>query len=140
MIKVAFIEDNELLLNEYEATLQVSKEIECVLAVDGIESFIQTYDSEAIDLIFLDLMLVGMDGLNGIPKLQKLVPQASIIILSLYITNKLIAKALKAGASGYLAKGMEGEELINGIKKMYDNKDLFSPDMRDKMLKFFNPL
>ena len=104
MIKVAFVEDNEQLLKEYQETVQQSAEIECVLAVDGIEAFIQEYNSETIDLIFLDLMLVGTDGIDGIPKLQNLVPQASIIILTLYITNKLMVKALNAGAKGYLAK------------------------------------
>ncbi len=70
------------------------------------------------DIAILDVTMPGRSGLDIIHEIKQLRPKLPIIVLSMYSEDQYAARALKAGASGYITKEKAAEELIDAIKKV----------------------
>lgn len=68
------------------------------------------------DLILLDLSMPGLNGLDALPALRKVAPQAKILILTMYDDPQYLRATLKQGASGYVLKKAADAELISAIR------------------------
>jgi DNA-binding NarL/FixJ family response regulator len=63
------------------------------------------------DVVVLDLSMPGMDGLEAIPRIQEVAPEARILVFSGYTAERMAEPALARGASRYVEKGSKIEEL-----------------------------
>ena len=72
-------------------------------AGDGLAG-IEAVRSERPDVVLLDLSMPVMDGLEALPSIRQLVPEAKIIVLSAFGATQLSERALASGADGYLQK------------------------------------
>lgn len=70
-------------------------------------------------IALIDIEMPGMDGMELNAALQRLYPQLKVIILSAHSSPRLIARAIHAGACGYLLKNCDKEELIGAIESTY---------------------
>lgn len=68
------------------------------------------------DVIFLDISMPELNGLDAITQIQKASPQSKIVILSMYDKTSYICKALSNGVSAYLLKDVTANELFSAIE------------------------
>jgi len=92
-------------------------------ASDGPEA-IRAVEQETYDLILLDLRLQTMDGLETLAEIRKISPLVPVIIMTAYASVKTAVGALKAGATDYLTKPLDIEELKVLIEKALELYDL----------------
>ncbi len=80
--------------------------IECLQISSSVEDFLKVIiTSEKLpDIILLDINLLGMSGIKGIPLILNELPKADVIMLTTFEDNDSIYKALCAGACSYLSK------------------------------------
>jgi len=71
-----------------------------------------------VELVFLDLNLPDIDGIELIPQIRKQFRDIKIFVITSYGDYKFVGQALKNGADGYILKSNEPEELINGIEEL----------------------
>jgi DNA-binding NarL/FixJ family response regulator len=86
------------------------------------------------DVAILD---IGMPRLNGIDATRQIVRQAPgvrVLILSMHLDEAYVARALDAGATGYLLKDSADVDLINGVSAVATGKSFFSPAVAEIML------
>ena len=85
------------------------------------EKAIELAKKEHFDLVFLDVHLPGISGIEVIDKIKAILPEAKIIMISgRIVNNKLINKVKKKGASGYLQKPFrlgEIDKILSNLKK-----------------------
>jgi len=86
------------------------------------------------DVILLDNHLPGVRGVNAIGSLQEAAPQARIIMLTVSEDEADLAAALRAGASGYLLKTMEGNALSDAIRSAMHGASVVAPEMTGKLI------
>jgi DNA-binding NarL/FixJ family response regulator len=79
----------------------------------------------APDLIVLDFLMPGMDGLEAARQLAKLVPQVPILMFSLHISPQLIEQARDAGVRGAVSKS-DPRRLIEGVEAVLRNEPYFA--------------
>lgn len=70
------------------------------------------------DIVLLDLAMPVMDGLQALPQLRELLPDATIVIFSGYEHHSLAQEALNAGADGYIEKGAAVTHLVEQIRQL----------------------
>jgi len=92
-------------------------------AADGPEA-IRAIEQETFDLILLDLRLQTMDGIETLAEIRKISPLVPVIIMTAYASVKTAVEALKAGATDYLTKPLDIEELKVLIEKSLELYDL----------------
>ena len=68
------------------------------------------------DVILLDVRMPEMDGLVALAKLKELLPQASVLMVTLYDDTDYLLKAVSSGAAGYVLKDASREELVRAIR------------------------
>jgi len=86
------------------------------------------------DVILLDNHLPGVLGINAIASLHEAAPHARIIMLTVSEDEADLAAALRAGASGYLLKTMEGDALADAISRAMHGASVVAPEMTAKLV------
>jgi DNA-binding NarL/FixJ family response regulator len=123
-VKILLVDDNPTFLRIAARFLASQDWIEVLgNARDGDEA-LALAPSLQPDVILLDLNMPGLGGLETIPGLRRLVPDARIIALSLLDTDGYRQAALDAGADSFVAKSSMNEDLIPVIREPEDIEDL----------------
>jgi len=86
------------------------------------------------DLILLDNHLPGVRGIEALPGLQQAAPKARVLMLTVSEDEDDLAAALKAGASGYVLKTIEGDALVDAIRRCVGGESVVSPELTSKLI------
>jgi DNA-binding NarL/FixJ family response regulator len=132
-IRVLIVEDHNVVRQGLVALLNVVEGLEVVgEAADGVEAIAQ-YRKSRPDITLVDLRLPRMGGVEVIQRIRMEAPQARLIVLTTYDGDEDIYRALKAGAKGYLLKGMTTQELIATIREVHAGKSHIPPAIAEKL-------
>jgi two-component system response regulator HydG len=88
-----------------------------VLEAGNGEEALEVGASQAVDLVLLDLVMPRVDGLEALPRLHALLPHAPILMMTAYGTIESAVNALKLGASDYIPKPLDVEEVLIKIRR-----------------------
>lgn len=86
------------------------------------------------DVILLDNHLPGVSGVNALPSLLEAAPNACILMLTVSEDENDLAAALLGGASGYLLKNMEGDDLTAAVHRAAQGDSIIAPEMMGKLI------
>jgi DNA-binding NarL/FixJ family response regulator len=105
-IRLAIIEDDTLIQESLKDYFNAQYHLDCLLITASVEDFIKVIElsKNYPEIILLDINLLGMLRIEGIPLILKELPEVSIIMLTTFEDNDSIYKALCAGACSYLSK------------------------------------
>jgi len=135
-MRVLLVDDNRLMLEGLQNLLEAHS-IEVIgLAVDGLEAVERARELKP-DVILMDIRMPKRDGLAATRLIKAEMPQVRIIILTTSTEDSDLFEAVKSGASGYLTKSMDAEELVEALGQVKEGTPPFSPGLGDKLLKEF---
>ena len=117
-INICIIEDDETIREGYEYLIGNADGYKVTGSFASYEDAAKKIVKSNPDVILLDVELPGISGIDAIPKLKKLVPDAYIIILTVYEQELMIFRALGNGASGYLTKDTPHTQILASIKEV----------------------
>jgi len=86
------------------------------------------------DVILLDNHLPGVHGVDALPSLIEAAPNACILMLTVSEDENDLAAALHGGASGYLLKTMEGDDLTAAVHRAVQGDSIIAPEMMGKLI------
>jgi len=115
--------DDDPGVRDYLETLAARQGYGVYTAVDG-ESALAGLDKTCPDLITLDAVLPGMDGLETLRRLKQRLPDVPVIMLSGHGQARTIVEAMRLGATDFLRKPFEVEELELAFRKALENRAL----------------
>lgn len=119
---ILVIDDEEIMREVLSRLLQ--REGYRVFAAPDAEVGLQLFASEAIDLVLLDLMLPGKDGLETLEELLAQDSDLAIIMISAYASIENAVKATKRGAFDFITKPFKNEELLHVIRNGLRQREL----------------
>lgn len=120
--KILIIEDEEPLLESYSEILEAS-DFKCFTADDGYKGLdILEAESGKLDIVLLDLMMPGIDGLEVLRTIvddRDKYGQMPIIVLTNMTSDKVIKEAFEIGAKSYLIKTeLDYEDLVKEVERV----------------------
>jgi len=128
------IADDHPLYAEGLRNLLYSNDFEIVgIAKEGKEA-VETAFEKKPDIILMDIEMPVISGIEATRRIKERLSEVKIIILTSFEEEDSLIKAIKAGASGYLLKSVDGEELINSLREIEKGKNPFSPGLEDFLL------
>ena len=122
MIKVMLVDDQEMIRVGLRTILEASGAIEvCADAPDGYAA-LKLLASTPADVVLMDLRMPGIDGVETTRRIRaRFSPQqVRIIVLTTFDQDENVIAALRAGANGFLSKGVGPAELVAGITEVAD--------------------
>ena len=135
-MKVLLVDDHRLLL-EGLSTLLAAHGVQVVgMAFDGLQA-ISMAQALQPDVILMDIRMPGCDGLDATRRIKAAMPQVKIVILTTSEEDRDLFEAVKSGASGYLLKSMDAEELVDCLEQAQEGIPPFSPGLAAKILAEF---
>ncbi len=102
-------------------------------AADGFEA-VQKARELKPNVILLDLMMPRMDGIEAIPEILRVLPDAKILVLTSYSDDEKIVTAIKAGALGYILKDSSPQELLRAIHAVHRGEAPLPPSIARKLI------
>ena len=92
------------------------------------------------DVILLDNHLPGVLGIDALPGLKEAAPAARVLMLTVSEDEQDLARALRAGAQGYVLKTVDGDVLAQGIRRTVRGESVVSPEMTSKLVTAFQAM
>lgn len=138
--KVLVVDDHTLVRRGISAVLSASDSLEIVgEAADGLEA-IEKARELTPDVIVMDLNMPRCTGLEAIQALQTEMPQVKVLVLTISEMESDLFAAMKFGATGYLLKQVEPEDLVHAILYIAQGGVIVSPKMAAALMgEFKNP-
>ena len=116
-MKLLLVDDHTVVREGVRRLLALSVEATVVEAKTGREA-LSVFRAEKPEVVILDLNLPGSGGLDLLRRLLIEDPKTRVLIFSMHTTPLYVARALQAGARGYISKGAGAEELVDAIKQV----------------------
>jgi DNA-binding NarL/FixJ family response regulator len=133
-IRVLLADDHTLVRAGIRSLLATLSGMEVVgEAGDGHEA-LRLADSLRPSVVLLDIGMPGLNGLEVVERLAKLVPTIRVVILSMHTAEEYVLQALRGGAAGYLLKGSAVAELEVALRAVVRGETYLSPGVSKRLV------
>lgn len=132
-IRIIVVDDHEILREGIRYLCLSASDITLVGEAASGEEALTIYYELQPDVVLLDLVMEGMDGIDIIRAMLEQCPEAKILVLTSFNTENLIHQAMEVGAKGYILKTASTEDILNTIRLTYKNMTILSPEVSDHL-------
>ncbi len=116
--EIWLVEDDKYLRESYVTIVNTSPSFEITQTFDRGEEILKALSKGSPKLVLMDIELPGIDGVNCTERIKEKYPEIIVIIVSVYDDSEMVFNSLKAGASGYITKSSNYEQLLNAINEI----------------------
>jgi DNA-binding NarL/FixJ family response regulator len=128
-IQILVVDDHPLFREGISAILEGQMDMSLAGEASNGREAIQQFRAHRPDVILMDLQMPEMNGLDATIAIRGEDPGARIIILTTYMGDVQVMRALRAGARAYLLKNLLHKELLDTIRAVYAGKKTISPEI-----------
>jgi DNA-binding NarL/FixJ family response regulator len=128
VIRVLAVDDHPLLREGIAALIGGEDDMEVIGEASNGREALDLFRKHQPDITLMDLKMPEMNGLDAISAIRGEFPEARIIVLTTHPGDVQVSRAIKAGARGYLLKGMLRKELLDTIRAVHRGQKRLSPD------------
>ncbi|MDQ0340680.1 NarL family two-component system response regulator LiaR [Caldalkalibacillus uzonensis] len=134
MIRVLLVDDHEMVRMGLAAFLATAPDIEVVGEADNGEEGVRMALELKPDVILMDLVMDGMDGIEATRRIMKHNPQARIIVLTSFVDDEKVYPVIEAGAMSYLLKTTRAPQIAEAIRAAYKGEPVLEAQVTGKMM------
>ena len=133
--KTILVVDDAEVIRTYLKNLLPMKGYDVLLAEDGLKAMELLNGGAHPDVVVLDVMMPGIDGIETLRKIKQLMPEVPVIMLSVVGKAGTVVDAMNLGAVDYINKPFEEEELEIALKKVLEIENLKGDrdELRDRL-------
>jgi len=128
---IIHIIDDEPVIHDVLAQLLTSEGYEVEISSSGEEA-LEKFPSQSFDVILLDLLMPGLDGIETLRRIKRIDPAAAVIIITAYGSVESAISAMKIGALDYVQKPFKHDDLLVVLEKALERKRLQDENVRLK--------
>lgn len=140
MIKVLIVDDQDIVRKGLNIILTHSDGIEVVgQATNGDEAVKLSHQLKP-DVVCMDLNMPVLNGIHATRRIRNALPETKVLVLTTFDADEWVFDAIRAGASGYLLKDADGEDIAAAIHETAAGKVRLDSSIAGKVLEAFNQL
>jgi len=133
-ISIVLADDHPVVRRGMQALLEAEPDFSVVgEAGDGLETIRQVERAQP-DVLVLDLMMPGLSGLEALRIVRQRSPRTRVVVLSMHSNNAFVVTALKNGATSYVLKGGEEENLVRAVREAVAGRRFLSPPITERAI------
>jgi len=131
---VVLVDDHELVRAGFAMILRAEDGVEVVgEATDGVEAIAQVGRLRP-DVVLMDVQMPVLDGIEATRRIVAEHPDTRVVILTTFDTDDYVFAGLDAGASGFLLKNSEPDDLVDAIRAVADGHALLAPEVTRRVI------
>lgn len=129
MIRVLLADDQALVRGALAALLDLEPDIEVVAEVGDGAQVVATTRRTGPDVVLLDVQMPGTDGLTAAAELHAALPACRIVICTTFGRPGYFARAMSAGAAGFVVKDAPPEQLVDAVRRVHAGLRVVDPEL-----------
>ncbi len=133
MIRLLMVDDHALFRLGLRKMLQDARGIQIIGEAEDGETAVRLAREQRPNVVLMDLLMPGIGGLEAIRRIALMEQDIRVIALTACEHRPFPVQALKAGAAGYLTKGVGADELITAIKRVFVGKRYVGSDIAQEL-------
>lgn len=133
-IRVLIVDDHRILREGVRALLAGVTGIRVVGEAEDGESAILQVDSVKPDVVLMDMVMPHLGGLEATARIKERHPEVVVLIMSMHDNDEYVQQVIKAGASGYVLKGVTADDLVRAIKTVHEGASFVDPAIAAKLV------
>jgi DNA-binding NarL/FixJ family response regulator len=139
MIRVAVVDDQALVRVGVRVLLRDEEDVELVGEAGDGETALALVRQSRPDVVLMDVRMPGMDGIEALRQIvaEPALAGTRVIMLTTFDLDEYVFDALRAGASGFLMKDTEPEELLRAVRVVAQGESLLSPTVTRRVIREF---
>ncbi|HPE34889.1 MAG TPA: response regulator transcription factor [Bacteroidales bacterium] len=127
-VKVLIVDDHQLMVEGLKSLLEDEEDIAFVAGANSMKETLDFLKNNETDVILMDINMPDGSGIEATEKVKALYPSVKIIGLTMHDDISVITRMIKAGASGYILKRTNMNEVIEAIRTVHSNGRYLSND------------
>ena len=134
-IRVLIVDDHAVVREGLRTFLELQDGIEVAGEAGDGQRAIQLASELEPDVILMDLVMPGVDGVTAMRAVRKRSPRSRVIVLTSFLDDERLMPAIEAGADGYLLKDVEPSELARAIRTAQTGQAMIAPSVAGRLLR-----
>ncbi|CAM2780680.1 response regulator transcription factor [Dolosigranulum pigrum] len=134
MIKLLLVDDHQMVRLGLSSYFSIQDDMEVIGEAEDGQEGVEKALSLRPDVILMDLVMDGMDGIEATKEILAQWPEAKIIIVTSFIDDEKVFPAMEAGASGYMLKTSSASEIADAIRSAYEGDTVFEEEVTQKII------
>ena len=141
MIKVAIVEDFELIREDLKELIDSQEDMQVVWAAETGVQAVELAGKEATDIILMDIEMETINaGILAAEKIRDKNSEQKIIFMTAHETNEMIITAMGTGAVDYLVKGEDSEEILSHIRNAFAGRATMNSRIQETIMREYSRL
>jgi two-component system, NarL family, response regulator LiaR len=137
-IRLLVVDDQTVVREGLAAILANYSDIEVIgQASDGMQA-LEIIKQAKPNVVLLDLVMPGLDGLATIPRIREIAPNTRILVVTSFAESDRVYQAIKAGALGYILKDATRDQLVQSIRDVAQGRASLQPSIAVKLIQEIN--
>jgi two-component system response regulator NreC len=128
-IKVLIVDDHTIVRHGLSRSIQQQEDMEVVGQASDGRAAVELARKLAPDVILMDVSMPFLNGIEATREILREAPATRVIALSMHSAKRYVREMFRAGASGYLLKDCEFDELVQTIRLIADGQTYISPSI-----------
>lgn len=137
MIRVLLADDQDLVRSGFSLILSMEDDIEVVGEAKNGQEAVELAQSLQPDIVLMDVQMPVLDGIAATAAVVSEHPATRVLILTTFDREDYLFSALRAGASDFLLKTADADELVDAVRKVAGGLALLSPEMTVPLISRF---
>ncbi len=133
MIRILVVDDHRLFRLGLQKMLPERKGLQIVGEAESGEQAIQLARELKPNIVLMDILMPGIGGLEATARIHRMDPDIKVIALTACESNPFPMQILRAGATGYLTKGVSAEELYTAIRRVFVGRRYVCAEIAQKL-------
>lgn len=134
MVRILVADDHAVVRHGLRQVLSLAPELSVVAEAKNAWETLERVREGGMDLVLLDMSMPGLSGIDLIRRIKADAPRIPVLMLSMHANWQIAARAIKAGANGYLTKDSEPEVLIEAIRQVSKGGNFIDPALATRMV------
>lgn len=134
-LRIVIVDDHEIFRTGLKSIFENEVDIEIVGEAGNGKEAVEKAAQLEPDLVIIDLSMPEMDGIEATRQIKRMFPKINVIILTVHDDEEFFLPALRAGASGYVVKESEPQELLYAIRLVSSGRIFLSPAVVSSLVK-----
>jgi NarL family two-component system response regulator LiaR len=133
-ISILLVDDHEVVRQGVRAFLESQPDLHLIGEAGSGEEAIQLVQELIPDVVLMDLILPGINGVKATREIKRISPRTQIVVLTSYYEDEHIFPALRAGATSYTLKDIRSGELAEIIRKAAQGESILHPHVAARVI------